>query len=274
MPFFFDRKKRILEVMKFFLILFVAIPYSGKAQDERKFPDSVIVSDTARSQYENSKDTLRSGADTATDTKSAVEDSVVLRKIPDSVSARLRGDKDFAYANDPGYWIKAPLRREKNFFDYFFEWVTTKWFRGFVFVFLSGILLYALYKIIIENRLYMFYSSPKRHMNQAADETESVFDNLDLKIRNAASNNDFRSALRYLYLKALRLAGDEELIRFHAQGTNAEYIQQLTDHPQGDQFRFLTSAYEFVWYGGFELKQDQFELLQKQFEGFYKAIRN
>ncbi|HTQ65721.1 MAG TPA: DUF4129 domain-containing protein [Puia sp.] len=258
-----------------FLIFLLIISHAVDAQDEKKTSDSTVVSDTIVSRFKQINDQLHSSAeDTATDTKATIEDSVVLRNIPDSVSSNLGRNKDFAYANDPEYWIQAPVHRQKNLPDYLFEWISSIWFRGFVFAFLISILLYALYKIIVQNRLYMFYSSPKKNIIEGADETKSAFDNIDQKIRDAVSLNDFRSALRYLYLKTLKIAGEEKLIVFQAQGTNAAYIQQLLNHPLQNQFRFLTHAYEYVWYGGFELKQEQFESLQKQFGDFYKAMNH
>jgi len=273
MSFFSDRKKRIKKTNSIFLILLLMISHAVKAQDKKKPPDSVVVSDTIISRFKHTNDQPKSTTgDTVTDTKSTVEDSVIFRNIPDSVSSRVIRDKDFAYANDPGYWIVAPVSHERNFLDYLFEWLTSVWFRGFVFAFLISILLYALYKIIIQNRLYMFYSSPKKNIIEGKDEAESAFDNIDQKIENAISMNDFRSALRYLYLKTLKIASEKKLIVFHAQAMNTEYVQQLLNHPLQNQFRYLTYAYEYVWYGGFELKQEQFVPLQKQFEDFYKTM--
>jgi hypothetical protein len=45
----------------------------------------------------------------------------------------------------------------------------------------------------------------------------------------------------------------------------------MQHHPEKENFLFLTSAYEHVYYGGFELSPVQFQGLQKKFENFYKS---
>ena len=45
-------------------------------------------------------------------------DSVVLRSVPDSVVQRLQGEKAFAYANDPQFWLKEESQDSKTIFDY------------------------------------------------------------------------------------------------------------------------------------------------------------
>ena len=77
-------------------------------------------------------------------------------------------------------------------------------------------------------------------------------------------------AVRYLFLKTLRLLNERELIKYHIQATNREYVRQLSGSALGDPFRFLTGAYEKVWYGEFSLSEGQFEKLYPYFTDFYK----
>ena len=249
------------------------ISYSCPAQDNQRLPDSVSIADTVSYSEENNNK-ITTTTDTTERYKSNAEDSVILRTIPDSAITAFKQDKVFRYANDPEYWIETPVKHKKNFLDYIFEWAGSRWFRIFLMLLLASVLLYALYKIITENRLHMFYSSPKKKITDAQDDTDITYENLEQKIREAIDLTDFRSALRYMYLKALKKAGDKELIRFYAQGTNQEYISQMINHPGEKEFRFITYAYEYVWYGGFTLTPLQFESLQSQFGNFYNIIDN
>ena len=83
---------------------------------------------------------------------------------------------------------------------------------------------------------------------------------------------EYRMATRYLYLKTLRHLAGLELIQWHSQATDEEYIRQMNARPQGDSFRWLTSAYERVWYGKFPLDEHQFSRLSQYFQDFYKDI--
>jgi hypothetical protein len=85
---------------------------------------------------------------------------------------------------------------------------------------------------------------------------------------------DYRLAVRWMHLKALRLLNEKELIHFHAQGTNQEYVSQLSKHEQGRDFKYLTNVYDYAWYGGFALTKQQAERLHQNFNQFYAAIEN
>jgi len=204
--------------------------------------------------------------------RTKTEHILIFRKIPDSVLAAYRKDKDFRYANDDSYWIEKPLEHKKNFLDHFFEWITSDFFRILLYVLFGATILFALYRLIVENRLHMFYSSPKKKITEAVDETSMTFEDMDLKIKDAVTSGDFRLAIRYMYLKALKKSGDKEIIKLHTQATNQEYINQFANHPAEKEFRMLTHTYEYVWYGGFTLIPEHFESLQTEFNNFYNII--
>jgi len=275
MMFYFDRKQQTLKSGPILVICLLLFFHSSSAQHNQSLPDSLNVGDSLSFTEENEDKSNHTIVDTTVTRYSTnVEDSIFLRSVPDSVTTAFQKSRDFAYANDPEYWIERPVTHKKDSFDSIIEFLKTPLFRGFVLVLLAFILLYALYKIIVENNLYMFYSSAKEKKPISADESDLPLENLEDKIHDAVNANDFRTAVRYMHLKLLRLAGDRGLIRFHAQGTNEEYINQLATHPQAGLFRFLTKAYEYTWYGGFDLRPEQFDSLQKKFKDFYSVINH
>jgi len=79
-------------------------------------------------------------------------------------------------------------------------------------------------------------------------------------------------AVRWLYLKALRLLNEQALIKYHIQATNRDYMQQLSGVALGGPFRWLTVTYERVWYGEFPVSDAQFDTLYPYFQDFYKSI--
>lgn len=189
----------------------------------------------------------------------ASADSIVFRSVPDSVIAGWKKDKDFAYANDPAYWRKkAPEIHSNGLFLYF------------VYFLLGAILLYAIIRIVAENRL--FYRTPAKAIAAPEETVSPLEEDLDLQLQKALAAKDHRMSVRFLYLKVLRLLSERELIKFHIQTTNREYVRQLGGTALGDPFRFLTGAYERVWYGEFSLSDGQFERLYPYFQDFNKSI--
>src|SRR5262249_49495165 len=158
-------------------------------------------------------------------------------------------------ANDPAYWSVPEAerpRRPNPFWIWLGKVVTSTGFRWTIYLLLAGILLFAIYRIIAENNLTGFYRSPAGPGPKEAGE-DPIDEDLDGKLRQAIQEKDYRAAVRYLYLGTLRLLREKEWIQYHIESTNQEYVRQLSNLPQGSPFRWLTGAYEKVWYGEFPL---------------------
>jgi hypothetical protein len=234
-------------------------------------PVAAQVADTERVGQE--ADTAQVTKDTTSSFSNHTDDSMVLRSIPDSVIGAAQKDEAFAYANDPAYWRQQRRDTGPN-------WLATLLFsRGFeifLLCLLGAILLYAIIRIIAENNLQFFYRSPRRQPSAASAEVPDLLeDDLEGKLQHFLQTKEYRQAVRYLYLKSLRLLNERGLIRYqnHQPVTNWEYWQQLNGKPQSAPFRDLTVAYEKVWYGEFPVGDSQFERLHRYFEDFYKTVR-
>jgi hypothetical protein len=206
--------------------------------------------------------------------QSAVTEPPAFREVPDSVANRLKKQKDFAYANDAAYWTREPeTEPKKDFWDYFYSFFSQMGVRMIMYGLLIAFFLFIIYRVIVVNNLYMFYRSKKASNTVDEGEGNIEDDNLDEKINKAIDQHEHRMAVRFMYLKALRLLNDRQWIRFHAQATNYEYVNQMSGHKMSEEFRFLTRIYDYVWYGEFTLTNEQFELVHKNFLHFYNAVK-
>lgn len=269
----------------FLLLLITGLPCP--AQSRKRLPDSIPGSmentpppiDSATvlvdSSHVTASDTMHVAGlniDRPETTKTH-HDSVTFRTVPDSVITRLKKDKDFAYANDPAYWTREKENKGENrFFNFLERLLGSNGFKYFIYGLLAAILFYALYKIIAENNLRFFYRQGAKSAASPGEGLSLEEEDLDEGLKRALVAQDHRLAVRYLYLKTLRLLDEKQWIRYHAQATNQEYISQLSGLPQGETFRFLTGAYERVWYGDFAINERQFTSLMQYFQDFYKSI--
>jgi hypothetical protein len=277
------RKACLTTLLGLFLLI---AAFSVAAQDKNRLPDSVSTAgdsippsdDRAAAKAAESSSSRDSvGLDNPMrDSVTQAADSVVLRAIPDSDIAKFKRDKDFAYANDPAYWMVDPPDKSQDGPLFRLEWLFgSKGFSYFIYALLIGLLLFALYRIISENNLHLFYKTPRKIKKSPGegDETDLMDEDIDKLIREAMQAGNQRLTTRYLFLKALRLLDERELIRYETKATNEEYVRQLSGKEQGNSFRFLARAYEYVWYGGFALNESQYERLVDHFQGFYKTIK-
>ncbi|PKD19220.1 hypothetical protein APR41_16655 [Salegentibacter salinarum] len=84
---------------------------------------------------------------------------------------------------------------------------------------------------------------------------------IDVAIRD----ENYRLAVRYLYLKSLRILDQKEHIQYRFQKTNEDYITEINAPEIKNQFTKITHLYDFIWYGDFELSKPRFEKVNREF---------
>jgi hypothetical protein len=196
----------------------------------------------------------------------------VLRRLPDTLVYRWQRDPKYAYANDPEYW-KPDRPQPDGFSLWFLRVLNSMAFRYTMLTLLAALLLFAIVRIMMDNNLGLFYRRTARGPG-SEDGTGALpqEEDIDQQLQHYLQLGDKRQATRYLYLKGLHLLSDRNLIRWHADTTNQEYLRQLKDTPPEAAFRFLTRAYERVWYGDFPLSESSFQRLYAYFMDFYKTL--
>ena len=90
----------------------------------------------------------------------------------------------------------------------------------------------------------------------------------DELLQSALEKNEFKNAVRILYLKALQDLTKAELITWKANKTNSDYLRELSSHPAKSTFSRLTYFYEYVEYGDFEINRDGFQ----KFRDIYQTM--
>jgi hypothetical protein len=197
-----------------------------------------------------------------------------LREVPDTTVSKLKKEKDFEYANDDEYLDKPQVMQDdtntgRNYQQFRFGPAA----RTILYILLIGFFVFLIYRLIVVNNLYLFRKNKTLAVDDEVVEEEISEDSIDDRIRRAAGEKDYRTAVRYLYLKGLHLLRDKGWIRYHAQATNHDYVYQVNQYPVAEDFRFLTRIYDYVWYGEFAVSEDQFARLQTDFQRFYQALK-
>lgn len=254
---------RLTSIYRLMLLLLLATSHVAKAQDD----DTAVQLVAPPVEEYDDEDDYNSSSNQYT--------PPVMRAVSDPVVDSLKRDEDFAYANDPSYLKqkKVESKPSSGFWDGFNNFFKAKNVRIFTYVLLIAFFIWVIYRIVVVNNLYLFYRSKKTGVD-AEEEEENVRDeNIDDKINHAISMKDYRSAVRFLYIKGLKLLSEKGWIRYHAQSTNHDYIYQLSQNPVASDFRFLTQVYDYVWYGEFAVNDEQFARLQSDFKRFHQAIR-
>lgn len=217
--------------------------------------------------------------DTSAEQKSeqVVETLPVLRKVQDSVVKKMQKDKDFEYANDPAYWVTHKDDQEaerKDPWEGFYRFFSNPIIKFLAYILVGLVFLFILYRLIVVNNLYVLRSSKKIGATGDGIEEDLNEGNIDEKIRRSLQLGNYRQAVRYHYLKTLQILGEKGWIQLHAQSTNYDYVNQMRKHSGADKFNYLTRAFEYIWYGEFDLSENQYTLVQNAFQNFYNTVRS
>lgn len=95
----------------------------------------------------------------------------------------------------------------------------------------------------------------------------------DAAIAAAAVKQNYRLAIRLLYLQTLKLLADNALIDWRINKTNAAYVQELKAHQGQLLFLQLTNYFDKAWYGESNVDAKQFDLLKELFSQFQQQIK-
>jgi hypothetical protein len=250
------------------------------AQDghrDRQRTDTAVSDTVVVGSEQGSESSSRSGSvyETGIDTSGQRGDSIVARTVPDSVVGVWKKAPDFAYANDSRYWKPAP-EENHSLRNWSIRLLSSEGFRYFIYIVLGGLLFYAITRIVTENQLGIFYRRGSKRTSggpAARDDGPADEEDLDSRLQNSLEKREYRQVIRYSYLRSLHLLDKRGLIRYHGQATNQEYLRELSGTEQEAPFRFLTYAYEKVWYGEFGLSEETFRRLFVYFTEFDKTIQ-
>lgn len=211
----------------------------------------------------------------ASGSPNATSSEVVVRQPDAKFIDTYRSDKAFAYLQPP------PV--ETNFLQKFIDYLIKR-FPGWkryskvlpvVFkVILWILVLFLLYIVITKTKLYKLFYTDKQidHPDVVyASPDEQILD-YDEAIRLQLMQQQYRQAIRLLYIKLINLLRSKDYIHYSKEKTNVDYLYDLTNNELKSQFNTITSIYNYVWYGDVEIVEDQYLRFEKSFQSFYAAI--
>lgn len=90
-------------------------------------------------------------------------------------------------------------------------------------------------------------------------------------IKDSIAAADYRSAIRYQYLLALKMLSERGIIEWDFQKTNSEYYREIQDQEKKTYFKRVSNWYDYVWYGEFSIDQSNYEKALEDFNLLKKA---
>jgi hypothetical protein len=96
--------------------------------------------------------------------------------------------------------------------------------------------------------------------------------NFDELIAAAAERKDYKLAVRYLFLKSLKLLSEKEIIELRNNKTNHQYLSEIKNKRISSAFQIATSRFEWIWYGDFPVDEKVMKSSQNDFNELFGLI--
>ncbi|HHH55201.1 MAG TPA: DUF4129 domain-containing protein [Bacteroidetes bacterium] len=200
--------------------------------------------------------------------------------------AQYRNDKDFDYSEfvNKNTFFSKIKKSVFNLLLRFFEWIfghthaldkLQKFLRVFPYIIIA-LIVFLLLKIFlkIKFRNLLSGSPPNTEVIYNNDEEIIRKEDIDNLIEKSINEGDFRLAIRYYYLKLLKLLDQNRIIHWEPQKTNYEYLNEVKNPSIKPNFKQFTFWYDYIWYGNYSLKAEEFRDIFEAFQLFFKKIRN
>ncbi len=207
------------------------------------------------------------------------EDSgrVQLRLPPPEHLARYVNDRQFWYHRQPTVQT-LPGRFKAWLWDHVLKFLLLREYapirRIFLFFFITATLFYALWKLRHAIWRSAFYENPATGSVNIQERPENLH-TLDFErwINAAVAQQQYREAVRLLFLRALKHLADLQLIHWRPEKTNREYLAELQTDTLAGLFRELIRIFEYTWYGNFALSEEKYRRAAARFAAFEAHLR-
>ncbi len=128
--------------------------------------------------------------------------------------------------------------------------------------------------ILNKESQWIFGKSSKNFITDENIETNLHEANFEQLIQEKLIQKDYRLAIRFYYLFLLKKMSDAKIIDWEINKTNADYAYEIKNESQKSQFEKLSYLYEYIWYGEFDVAENQYLQAIQQFKESIKTFKN
>lgn len=189
------------------------------------------------------------------------------------------------------YEFKTP---EKNAWDRFKEWLasilkdvfrfssteSSLHFIGIALKVIAALIvvfvIYLIAKAVLNKEVQWIFGRNSDKKNSSYSEIEKNLHRIDFEklIHETLRSDQKRLSIRYYYLWLLQKMSASQIIIWDIEKTNSDYLYELKNQTQKEDFAYLSYLYNYIWYGEFELDEPTFEKAKNAFEKTIKSIKN
>lgn len=186
--------------------------------------------------------------------------------IPDPVIKNLKEEDAFWYVDKAFNQKKKPDEPKKSYTPLGQQ----TWFKTLVWLIIIGAFVAFLVTYLSGSSINLFR---KKNIIDTIHDPEQMPEdifaiNYPREIDKAAAAGNYRLAVRLMFLQLLKNMSERNIIIYKQDKTNVDYLAELFSTSWYQPFFKVTRNYEYSWYGKFEINEDAYRLIQKDFHQF------
>jgi hypothetical protein len=108
------------------------------------------------------------------------------------------------------------------------------------------------------------------------NESDENIDQLDFEslISSAINSKQYKLAVRYLFLKSLKLLSDNQFIEIKNHKTNNQYLNEIKNTKVAAAFESASNTFEWIWYGDFPVDDKLIRHSRNEFNNLFGLLKD
>ncbi len=216
--------------------------------------------------------------------KTDIDSNIVIRKLPNNFKDNYK-DAVFVYDYnfDPNqrslweqftHWLEEKM---KEWFGLVDEKEAANFTNNFIKILYYLVFITVLYFIIKtfmnkEGNWVFGRNSDSLNIKATVLKEELLETNYDTLIAKAKEKNDYRSAIRYHYLKTLKELTKANVIEWDNEKTNYDYQYEIKNPTLREKFAYTSYIFDYCWYGEFTISESAFADAEQKFNQLTQQI--
>jgi hypothetical protein len=134
--------------------------------------------------------------------------------------------------------------------------------------------IYLIVKVLINENFNSIFNKKAKSFHDI-NLTEEHIETLDVNhlLRVALENTDYRLAIRYQFLITLQKLSKNDIIQWHFDKTNSDYLIEIAQPTIQQGFKKIAYLYDHIWYGEQTIDIFKYEKSVLDFEAINKLIK-
>ncbi|WP_298236649.1 DUF4129 domain-containing protein [uncultured Algibacter sp.] len=137
------------------------------------------------------------------------------------------------------------------------------------------LVIYFIFKAVMNDEgSWVFGKSSDKNIIPVTDVENNIHaTNFKSLIIAAEKEKEYRLAVRYYYLWLLKSLTQSEIIEYDVEKTNSDYHNEISSENIKNEFAYTSYLYNYIWYGEFDVNEEQFSKAKQAFINFLNSIK-